>query len=74
MLLLVSVTHDHGSQRVNMDDVVTAVGNSKTVVYALPFSPAGMGSSRSGLTGTARNRFGSDANKYSSDDRLHGRR
>jgi VWFA-related protein len=40
VLLLVSETRDHGSQQVKINDVVTEVGNSNTVVYALPFSPA----------------------------------
>jgi len=40
VLLLVSETRDHGSQQVKIDDMVTEVGNSNTVVYALPFSPA----------------------------------
>jgi len=39
MLLLVSETRDHGSIA-KIDNVVRAVGNSSTLVYALAFSPA----------------------------------
>jgi VWFA-related protein len=38
VLLLVSETRDHGSS-VRVDDVVKLIGDSNTVVYALPFSP-----------------------------------
>jgi VWFA-related protein len=40
VLLLISETRDHGSQKAKLDEVVTAIGNSNTVVYALPFSPS----------------------------------
>lgn len=40
VLLLISETRDHGSHFAKVKDVVMAVGNSNTVVYALPFSPA----------------------------------
>jgi VWFA-related protein len=39
MLLLISETHDHGSIA-KLDQVVRAVGNSSTVLYALSFSAA----------------------------------
>jgi VWFA-related protein len=38
VLLLVSETRDHGSS-VRVDEVVKVIGDSNTVVYALPFSP-----------------------------------
>jgi VWFA-related protein len=38
-LLLVSENRDHGSH-VRIDDLVAAVGNSTTIVYALAFSPS----------------------------------
>ncbi len=40
VLLLISETRDHGSRGASIDDVVTAIGNSNTVVYTLAFSPA----------------------------------
>jgi VWFA-related protein len=40
VLLLISETRDHGSHIAKIQDVVTGVGNSSTVVYALPFSPS----------------------------------
>ena len=40
VLLLISETRDHGSQTAKIDDVVAAIGQSNTVVYALAFSPA----------------------------------
>jgi VWFA-related protein len=40
VLLLISETRDHGSKQAKIEDVVTAIGNSNTVVYALPFSPS----------------------------------
>ncbi|MGA7220835.1 MAG: VWA domain-containing protein [Candidatus Sulfotelmatobacter sp.] len=40
VLLLVSENRDHGSHVTKTDDVVTAIGNSNTVVYALAFSPS----------------------------------
>ena len=40
VLLLISETRDHGSHFAKIQDVVMAIGNSNTVVYALPFSPA----------------------------------
>jgi VWFA-related protein len=40
VLLLVSENRDHGSHISKTDDVVAAIGNSSTVVYALAFSPS----------------------------------
>jgi VWFA-related protein len=40
VLLLVSENRDHGSHVTKTDDVVAALGNSNTVVYALAFSPS----------------------------------
>jgi VWFA-related protein len=40
VLLLVSENRDQGSHVAKIDDVVTAIGNSNTVVYALAFSPS----------------------------------
>jgi len=40
VLLLISETRDHGSHTAKIDDVVAAMGQSNTVVYALAFSPA----------------------------------
>jgi VWFA-related protein len=40
VLLLVSENRDHGSHITKTDDVVAAIGNSNTVVYALAFSPS----------------------------------
>lgn len=40
VLLLISETRDHGSHIAKLDDVLTAVGQGNTVVYALSFSPA----------------------------------
>lgn len=40
VLLLVSETRDHGSKFSKIQDVVAAVGNSNTVIYALAFSPS----------------------------------
>jgi hypothetical protein len=40
VLLLVSENRDHGSHTSKTDDVVAAIGNSNTVVYALAFSPS----------------------------------
>ena len=40
VLLLISETRDHGSRFAKIQDVVAAVGNSNTVVYALAFSPS----------------------------------
>ena len=40
MLLLISETRDHGSKSATIDDVIKAIGNSNTVVYALAFSPS----------------------------------
>jgi hypothetical protein len=40
VLLLISETRDHGSRTAKIDDVVAAIGQSNTVVYALAFSPA----------------------------------
>lgn len=40
VLLLVSENRDHGSHITKTDDVVVAIGNSNTVVYAQAFSPS----------------------------------
>jgi VWFA-related protein len=40
VLLLVSENRDHGSHLTKNDDVVAAIGDSNTVVYALAFSPS----------------------------------
>lgn len=40
VLLLVSENRDHGSHTAETDDVVAAIGDSNTVVYALAFSPS----------------------------------
>jgi VWFA-related protein len=40
VLLLVSENRDHGSHTAREDDVVVAIGDSNTVVYALAFSPS----------------------------------
>ncbi len=40
VLLLIGETRDHGSHAAKIEDVVTAVGNSNVIVYALPFSPS----------------------------------
>ncbi|HEY4762296.1 MAG TPA: VWA domain-containing protein [Candidatus Sulfotelmatobacter sp.] len=40
ILLLVSENRDHGSHVTKTDDLVAAIGNSNTVVYALSFSPS----------------------------------
>jgi len=39
VVLLISETRDHGS-RMKIEDAVTAIGQSNTVMYALAFSPA----------------------------------
>jgi hypothetical protein len=39
-LLLISETRDHGSHFAKVSDVVAQIGNSNTVIYALPFSPS----------------------------------
>ena len=40
VLLLISETRDHGSHAVKLDDAITAINESNTVVYSLAFSPA----------------------------------
>ena len=40
VLLLISETRDHGSRAVKLDDAITAVNESNTIVYSLAFSPA----------------------------------
>jgi VWFA-related protein len=40
VLLLVCENRDHGSRGTKTDDVVAAIGNSNTTVYALAFSPS----------------------------------
>jgi VWFA-related protein len=49
VLLLISETRDHGSQEAKVEDVVAAIGQSNTAVYALAFSP-----SRSNVLDTMR--------------------
>jgi VWFA-related protein len=39
LLLLISETRDHGSHFAKIDDAVSLVGVTHTLVYALPFSP-----------------------------------
>jgi hypothetical protein len=39
-LLLISETRDHGSHTAKVDDVVTKIGESNMLVYALAFSPS----------------------------------
>jgi len=55
VLLLISETRDHGSHEAKMEDVVAAIGQSNTAVYALAFSP-----SRSNVLDTMR---GNNANE-----------
>jgi len=40
VLLLISETRDHGSRLAKMTDVASQIGDSSTVIYALPFSPS----------------------------------
>jgi VWFA-related protein len=40
VLLLISETRDHGSHSATIDSVVSRIGATNTVVYALPFSPS----------------------------------
>jgi VWFA-related protein len=40
VLLLISETRDHGSHSAKVDSVVSKIGKSNTVIYALAFSPA----------------------------------
>ncbi len=40
ILLLISETRDHGSRTANVDEVVRSLGDTNTVLYALPFSPS----------------------------------
>jgi VWFA-related protein len=40
VLLLISETRDHGSHFAKTTDVVSQIGNSNTLIYALPFSPS----------------------------------
>lgn len=49
VLLLVSETRDHGSHEAKVEDVVARIGQSRTAVYALAFSP-----SRSNVLDTMR--------------------
>jgi VWFA-related protein len=49
VLLLISETRDHGSHEAKVEDVVAAIGQSNTAVYALAFSP-----SRSNVLDTMR--------------------
>jgi VWFA-related protein len=49
VLLLISETRDHGSRVAKVEDVVAEIGQSRTAVYALAFSP-----SRSNVLDTMR--------------------
>jgi VWFA-related protein len=49
VLLLISETRDHGSHTAKVDDVVAEIGQSRTAVYTLAFSP-----SRSNVLDTMR--------------------
>jgi VWFA-related protein len=49
VLLLISETRDHGSHAAKVEDVVAEIGQSRTAVYALAFSP-----SRSNVLDTMR--------------------
>ncbi|MGC2170670.1 MAG: VWA domain-containing protein [Candidatus Sulfotelmatobacter sp.] len=49
VLLLISETRDHGSHTAKVDEVVAEIGQSRTAVYALAFSP-----SRSNILDTMR--------------------
>src|ERR1700674_1645223 len=40
VLLLISETRDQGSKSVKVNDAIAEIGNSNTVIYALPFSPS----------------------------------
>lgn len=40
VLVLISETRDHGSHFAKIPEVVAQIGNSNTVIYALPFSPS----------------------------------
>jgi len=40
VLLLISETRDHGSHFAKIQDLVSEIGDSNVVVYALPFSPS----------------------------------
>lgn len=40
ILLLISETRDHGSRTTNVEEVVRSLGDTNTVLYALPFSPS----------------------------------
>ena len=40
VLLLISETRDHGSHFTKVEDIVAAIGNTNTSVFALTFSPA----------------------------------
>ena len=40
VILLISETRDHGSHSARIRDVIEAIGEGNTVLYALPFSPS----------------------------------
>jgi VWFA-related protein len=40
IVLLISETRDHGSSTAKVDEVVKSLGDTNTVLYALPFSPS----------------------------------
>ncbi len=40
VVLLISETRDHGSRTAKIDEVVRSLGDTNTVLYALPFSPS----------------------------------
>src|SRR5215510_6433226 len=41
ILLLISETRDHGSHAVKLDDAISAINDSNTLIYSLAFSPVG---------------------------------
>lgn len=59
VLLLISETRDHGSRAATIDSVVSRIGTTNTVVYALPFSP-----SMSQVLDTERGRNRDEAQPY----------
>lgn len=59
VLLLISETRDHGSHAATVDSVVSRIGATNTVVYALPFSP-----SMSQVLDTERGRNRDEAQPY----------
>jgi VWFA-related protein len=59
VLLLISETRDHGSHSATIDSLVSRIGGTNTVVYALPFSP-----SMSQVLDTERGRNRDEARPY----------